>query len=648
MYSDQHIHEESDKDEKSLETVSISGEEKSEVKKRVPKEIEFPTERPFIAHVGNLSYDTTPRALKEFFDGLKVVGVGLPRDKELDRIRGFGFVEFYTLDDLKKAPTYDGKDFLGRTIKVCALSKKKTSLFIRMTAFNRKNGESKRSYYFRLFWLLFEEESNPFKDLEDFYSYVKDVKLGHLEKLTLNFNEKPTSDELRFLLPLLWKKSLKFEKIDKLFEVEDMLFLCFTFLPLKSLGKVSQCNKYLKKFVEERELKLPYFDNAVTFLRRYGFDKECFQWIMRHPKVSQLDCNFYSTTFENINQHEYPDSLTMLLNYCPFDLKCVLQTKYLEWNQLCLDIFLNHLQIEKNEELMIHFLKDPEFIKRTSSSFSGCFIYDSPFFDKKRFGSLYFENLCKFSCINEFDFKRILGDADIKKTENFKEIISCLNKQKLFDYLQVLPSDVLQKIKEEKLFSLLYGRLKDTSLIIACVSKFGEFQLREFLQEMTDENLDYFGSNLIDIDGFQALKKEYKQTVWDTLLSRNIIKNGKWLRIFVNKLVLIIFKEVFDCNNWKQLLFDIAIPYSASFTEEILGKVNTSIIEDGQILDVALKKGGRGVLKAVLSFGHLNPKFDFTLKTKLKNYLIKYKDDRDNLSECSFECLKNRYRHVKI
>ncbi|KAL9644823.1 hypothetical protein ABK040_009281 [Willaertia magna] len=637
MYSDQHIHEESDKDEKSLETVSIrSGEEKSEVKKRVPKEIEFPTERPFIAHVGNLSYDTTPRALKEFFDGLKVVGVGLPRDKELDRIRGFGFVEFYTLDDLKKAPTYDGKDFLGRTIKVCALSKKKTSLFIRMTAFNRKNGESDKSYYLRLLFLLFEEESNPFKDLKDFMSYVKDVKLGPLEKLTFNFNEKPTSDELRFLLPLLWKKAFKFEKIDKLFEVEDMLFLCFTFLPLETLGKVSQCNQYLHKFVEERELKLPYFDNAVTYiLRRYGFDKECFRWIMSQPKVSQLDCKFFRDTFSKINNtsESYPDSLTTLLNYCPFDLKDVLPND--QWKQYCLDIFLNHLRIEKNEELMIHFLK------HSISNTLSCSIYSSPSFDKKRFGALYFENLCKM-LLNVVDFKRILEDKDIEKSKNFREIINCLYLQYLLDYLEVLPSDVLQIIKEER---LLYRRLKDASSIVVCVSKFGEFQFKEFLIEMTDQELLLFSDQLTRGDSFETLKKEYKQATWDTLLSRNI-KDDYRLPNTVEKLVNSLYS--FDFNNWKQLLFDIAIPYSASFTKEILGKVNTSITEDGQILDTALKKGGSGVLAAILSFGHLNPKFDFTLKTKLKNYLVKYKGDRDNLSECSFQYLKNRYRHLKI
>ncbi|KAL9648431.1 hypothetical protein ABK040_014051 [Willaertia magna] len=101
----------------------------SEGMKQPSKELEFPTERPFVAYVGNLSYDTTSEGLEEFFDGLEVVNVRLPRDQEQNRIKGFGYVEFETLDDLKEAITYAGKNFLGRPIRVDVVSREQSSKF---------------------------------------------------------------------------------------------------------------------------------------------------------------------------------------------------------------------------------------------------------------------------------------------------------------------------------------------------------------------------------------------------------------------------------------------------------------------------------------------------------------------------------------
>lgn len=68
--------------------------------------------------MGNLSYDATSEAVGEFFEGCEVVSVRIIEDRELMRPKGFGYVEFTTLDGLKKALTLDGESFQGRMIKI--------------------------------------------------------------------------------------------------------------------------------------------------------------------------------------------------------------------------------------------------------------------------------------------------------------------------------------------------------------------------------------------------------------------------------------------------------------------------------------------------------------------------------------------------
>lgn len=68
--------------------------------------------------MGNLSYDATSEAVSEFFDGCEVVSVRIIEDRELMRPKGFGYVEFTTLDGLKKALTLDGESFQSRMIKI--------------------------------------------------------------------------------------------------------------------------------------------------------------------------------------------------------------------------------------------------------------------------------------------------------------------------------------------------------------------------------------------------------------------------------------------------------------------------------------------------------------------------------------------------
>lgn len=78
----------------------------------------LPDKPPFTAHVGNLSYDATSESVTDFFSGCNVANVRIIEDREQQRPKGFGYVEFADLDGLKKALTLDGDSFEGRMMKI--------------------------------------------------------------------------------------------------------------------------------------------------------------------------------------------------------------------------------------------------------------------------------------------------------------------------------------------------------------------------------------------------------------------------------------------------------------------------------------------------------------------------------------------------
>ena len=78
----------------------------------------LPTRPPFTAHIGNLPYDATQEAVEEFFEGCGVQSVRIIEDRELQRPKGFAYVEFNELDGLKRALDLDNTPLNGRYIKV--------------------------------------------------------------------------------------------------------------------------------------------------------------------------------------------------------------------------------------------------------------------------------------------------------------------------------------------------------------------------------------------------------------------------------------------------------------------------------------------------------------------------------------------------
>lgn len=82
------------------------------------EQLPLPTKPPFTAHLGNLSFDATEGDVQDFFHDCGVSNVRIVEDKLEHKPKGFGYVEFTTLDGLKKALDKDGDQFQGRNIRL--------------------------------------------------------------------------------------------------------------------------------------------------------------------------------------------------------------------------------------------------------------------------------------------------------------------------------------------------------------------------------------------------------------------------------------------------------------------------------------------------------------------------------------------------
>ena len=71
-------------------------------------------------YVGNLSFSTTDQELEQAFSEYgEVVSATVVRDRDTDRSRGFGFVEFAQEADAQKAKeAMNGKELNERTLQV--------------------------------------------------------------------------------------------------------------------------------------------------------------------------------------------------------------------------------------------------------------------------------------------------------------------------------------------------------------------------------------------------------------------------------------------------------------------------------------------------------------------------------------------------
>ena len=77
----------------------------------------LPTQPPYTAFIGNLNFDIQDVEVREFLHPLTVTSVRLVNGHD-GRPKGFGYVEFATLDDLKGALERQGSSFGGRTVRI--------------------------------------------------------------------------------------------------------------------------------------------------------------------------------------------------------------------------------------------------------------------------------------------------------------------------------------------------------------------------------------------------------------------------------------------------------------------------------------------------------------------------------------------------
>lgn len=78
----------------------------------------LPSKPPYTVHLGNLSYEVSNLDVEDFFTGCEVSNVRIVEDKIERKPKGFGYVEFRSLDGLKKALELDGSQFQGRNIRI--------------------------------------------------------------------------------------------------------------------------------------------------------------------------------------------------------------------------------------------------------------------------------------------------------------------------------------------------------------------------------------------------------------------------------------------------------------------------------------------------------------------------------------------------
>lgn len=79
-------------------------------------------------YVGNLSFEMTEKDLADVFSSIgPVASAKIISDRLSGRSRGFGFVEFESVSDVKKALDLNGKEIKGRSLLVSEAREKASS-----------------------------------------------------------------------------------------------------------------------------------------------------------------------------------------------------------------------------------------------------------------------------------------------------------------------------------------------------------------------------------------------------------------------------------------------------------------------------------------------------------------------------------------
>lgn len=88
-------------------------------REREPRpDVPLPTAPPYTAFIGSMSFDSTDADLADFFDGQPVTSIRIVTEGFTGRSRGFGYVEFATLEALQEALGRTGGIISGRPVRI--------------------------------------------------------------------------------------------------------------------------------------------------------------------------------------------------------------------------------------------------------------------------------------------------------------------------------------------------------------------------------------------------------------------------------------------------------------------------------------------------------------------------------------------------
>jgi translation initiation factor 4B len=89
------------------------------------EQLPLPTQPPYTAHLANLSFDATQGDISDFFRDCEVTNVRIVEDKMDRKPKGFGYVEFATLDGLKAALDLSNSNLAGRSVRISVAEPRK-------------------------------------------------------------------------------------------------------------------------------------------------------------------------------------------------------------------------------------------------------------------------------------------------------------------------------------------------------------------------------------------------------------------------------------------------------------------------------------------------------------------------------------------
>lgn len=82
------------------------------------EQLPLPDKPPYTAHLANLSFDVRQEDIEDFFRECQVTSVRIVEDKMDRKPKGFGYVEFGTLEGLKTALALSGSNLAGRNVRI--------------------------------------------------------------------------------------------------------------------------------------------------------------------------------------------------------------------------------------------------------------------------------------------------------------------------------------------------------------------------------------------------------------------------------------------------------------------------------------------------------------------------------------------------